>query len=123
MSQEHVIQNQIRNALAEHCEILFRVWCGEGRLMNGGYAKGANPGTSDLCGLKSITITPEMVGKKIGVFVAIEVKDPNGRTKKERAVLQENFRQAVRNAGGVAGVARSADEAVAIVTEKNNGQL
>lgn len=65
-------------------------------------------GGSDLIGIHTVTITPEMVGQKIGVFVAIEVKTPTGRLTKE----QENFINAIRNAGGIAGVARSVEDAL-----------
>jgi hypothetical protein len=68
-------------------------------------------GGSDLIGINTIIITPEMVGDKIGVFVAIEVKAPSGKLTKE----QEQFLNAVRNAGGIAGVARSAEEAVELL--------
>lgn len=65
-----------------------------------------NPGGSDLIGYREITITPDMVGKKIAQFCAIEVKTPNGKIKKEQAL----FLSAINLAGGVAYVARSEDD-------------
>lgn len=61
-------------------------------------------GSSDLIGWTPVTITPDMVGKKIAVFTAIEVKlNKNGKYK--ATDLQKAFISAVNNAGGFAGVA------------------
>jgi len=64
-------------------------------------------GSSDLIGIKSTEITPDMVGQKIAIFTAIEVKQPNGRTSKE----QTNFINMVNSLGGIAFIAHSDDEA------------
>lgn len=66
----------------------------------------ANPGGSDLIGLRSVTVTPEMVGKRVAVFVAIEVKTPTGKVSKD----QLHFLDFVRRAGGIAILARSEDD-------------
>lgn len=66
-----------------------------------------NPGGSDLIGYRRVTITPEMVGQDLAVFAAVEVKTPKGRVKAE----QQQFVDHIRSAGGIAGVARSVDEA------------
>jgi hypothetical protein len=68
-------------------------------------------GSLDLIGWKSVTITPDMVGQTLAVFVAIETKTKTGRATTE----QNNFISAVRKAGGLAGVARSDAEALAIL--------
>ena len=61
-------------------------------------------GSSDLIGWTPITVTPDMVGKKIAVFTAIEVKlNKNGKYK--ATDLQKAFISAVKSAGGFAGVA------------------
>ena len=73
-----------------------------------------NPGGSDLLGWVSVVVTPEMVGKPVAVFAAIEVKKPGGRIKPE----QQNFIDVVNAAGGIAGIAHNADEARAIVERK-----
>ena len=67
-------------------------------------------GSSDLIGWKTITVTPDMIGKKIAVFTALEVKTSTGAATPE----QMQFVSAVSNSGGMAGVVRSADEAVAV---------
>lgn len=66
-----------------------------------------SPGGSDLVGYRRVTVTPEMVGQEMAVFAAIEVKTPKGRATKD----QLRFIEHIRNAGGIAGIARSVDEA------------
>lgn len=70
----------------------------------------ANPGGSDLIGWTTVEITPEMVGRKVAVFTAIETKGERTRTTAE----QVYFVQAVRAAGGFAGIAKTVEEAVNI---------
>jgi hypothetical protein len=64
-------------------------------------------GASDLIGFTSIKITESMVGKKIAVFTAIEGKTPIGKPSPD----QLNFIRVVKEAGGIAGVARTPEEA------------
>lgn len=66
-----------------------------------------SPGGSDLIGYRRVTVTPEMVGQSLAVFAAVEVKTPRGRIKPE----QQQFVDHIRGAGGIAGIARSVDEA------------
>ena len=64
-------------------------------------------GSSDLIGWRSIEVTAEMVGRRLAVFAAVEVKSDTGRlTEQQRAFLI-----AVEDAGGIAGVARSVEDA------------
>lgn len=70
-------------------------------------------GASDLQGWSSIVITPEMVGCTVAVFTAIECKESGGGRKSDD---QRNFIDQVRLAGGIAGFASSAEEAVSIVS-------
>lgn len=67
--------------------------------------------SSDLIGFKVVTVTPEMVGMKLAVFTAIEVKaypwKPNARDPRERAQLA--FLDWIQNNGGYAGFADSVD--------------
>lgn len=60
--------------------------------------------SSDEIGITVVTITPEMVGKKLGVFTAIEVKEPGWKyTGKDREPAQLNFIEWVKARGGFAG--------------------
>jgi len=53
-------------------------------------------GSADLIGLESITITKEMVGQKIGRFLAVECKAVKG----VHATKQKDFRDLVEKLGG-----------------------
>jgi len=63
---------------------------------------GLCPGSSDLIGLKSVKITPEMVGTEIACFVAIEAKLINGRVQEN----QINFLEMVKKMGGLGIICR-----------------
>lgn len=78
-----------------------------GRLVTFGLA----PGSADLIGWRTVEITPEMVGQQIAVFASLEVKSPRGRLRPDQAA----WLAAVQAAGGIAGVARSAEEAQQIL--------
>ena len=54
------------------------------------------------------------VRKSDGRAVFIEVKTPKGRPTKE----QKHFLEQMRNAGAIAGVCRSAEEAMGLVKEE-----
>ncbi|MFM7010733.1 MAG: VRR-NUC domain-containing protein [Betaproteobacteria bacterium] len=77
------------------------------RPINAGLCKGS----SDLVGWTEQIVTPDMVGRKIAIFTAIECKTPTGRATAE----QTNFIERVRNAGGYAGIARSPEDARKII--------
>lgn len=112
MSSEQSIQQDIRIALGHGDVRLWRNNTGclkdqQGRWVRFGLANGS----SDLIGVRRMTITPEMVGQEVGIFCAVEVKSATGRATTE----QRNFLDCVRNFGGLAGVARSVDEATKII--------
>ena len=69
-------------------------------------------GSSDLIGWKSVVITPEMVGKRVAIFVAIETKRPKKSTTSEE---QHNFIETVQDAGGVGLIAKSESDLKEIV--------
>jgi len=60
-----------------------------------------NPGGSDLIGLYR------------GRFIAIEVKTPKGRATPE----QIRFIEAVKKHGGIAGIARSVEDALSLINQ------
>ncbi len=64
-------------------------------------------GSSDLIGWRVLTITPDMVGQTVAQFVALEVKTIAGRVSPD----QQRFIDVLGNAGGVAAVVRSPEEA------------
>ena len=111
MSNEAFVQNKIRLAVGTGAVRLFRNNTGalldqSGRLVKFGLCKGS----SDLIGFKTITITPDMVGSKIAVFSAIEVKD-KGKT----TVDHRKFIDIITKSGGFAGVAKDVTDAKKIL--------
>lgn len=70
-------------------------------------------GACDLPGWTEIVITPDMVGRKVPIFTSIEVKSQDGRQTKE----QKNWMKQIHDAGGIAGVARSPADGLAIVAD------
>ena len=72
-----------------------------------------NPGGGDLLGWRTVEVTPEMVGQQLAVFTSIEVKTRTGKLRPE----QEQWLKVVRAAGGIAGVARSVEDAEALVRQ------
>lgn len=75
-----------------------------GRVVRYGLCKGS----SDLIGFCTVTVTEDMIGQRLAVFVALEVKD-KGRLTTEQA----QFLDVVRQAGGIAAEVRSVADAEA----------
>jgi hypothetical protein len=109
---EQQIQQHIRLSCSRGPVRLYRNNTGtlrdqHGRPVSFGLCKGS----ADLIGWRTVTITPEMVGQQVAVFTSIEVKTASGRLRPE----QRQWLDAVQAAGGIAGVARSADDARALL--------
>ena len=71
------------------------VWVRFG-LGNSSKAANSQIKSSDLIGLRRVTITPDMVGKIIGQFVAVEVKQPNEKPHP----AQQKFIDLINQEGG-----------------------
>jgi hypothetical protein len=69
---------------------------------------GLCPGSSDLVGFETVTITPAMVGRNVAIFSVWEVKDGKGRLTTDQA----RFLAHVEAGGGIAACVRSADDAL-----------
>ena len=109
---EQRIQQEIRLAVSHGSTRLFRNNTGTLKDQNGRPVQfGLCKGSADLIGWKRVTITPEMVGQQVAVFTSIEVKTPTGRIRPE----QQQWLDAVQAAGGIAGVARSVEDAQRIM--------
>lgn len=124
--KESDIQNQILIELSKQGTVAFRInagsfWAGEIMsnkdnmllMKNPRKVQGAPEGTSDIIGCTPVMVTQSMVGQRVGVFTAIEVKRPKGNVKSS----QLNFIDVVKRMGGIAGVARSPEDAVRILNE------
>ena len=125
--KEHDIQNAIRLAISNNqLGVSFR--CNVGQAYQGDVLKnydgsitiknprpfksGLPEGFSDLMVITPITITPEMIGQKIAQAGFIEVKTKKGKPTEE----QLNFINQMQKIGARAGVARSPEEAIHIIT-------
>jgi len=118
---EQNIQNEIRLALGQSNVRLFRnnvgmAWSGEVVTLKNGDKLIKNPrpvhfglceGSSDLIGFTTVTVTPEMVGQKVAIFTAVEVKQPG----RYPSPTQRNFIAQVRQNGGRSGVATDVNSA------------
>jgi len=69
-------------------------------------------GSSDLIGWTELEITPDMVGKKIAVFTAIEVKKNKNSTKSKEQI---NFLNQLRMSGGISGFAETDEQVINII--------
>ena len=122
MNQETIIQRRIMLVLSELGCLVFRnetagAWIGKkihqagdqvtltnARMMIFGLCKGS----SDLVGVAPC-----------GRFFAIEVKTKTGRATKE----QLNFLEQIRQHGGLAGIARTTEEAKGIINDNKKPSL
>ncbi len=118
MASEQTIQQEIRIACSNGDTRLFRNNTGTLRDANGRPVQfGLCKGSADLIGWKRVTITPEMVGSTVAVFLSIEVKTATGRLRPE----QQQWMDAVQAAGGIAGVARSVSDAETLLRDVAQG--
>lgn len=124
---ESEIQNRVRLAASKIGARLFRnniakAWVGEiihqtkSEITLRYYRRlhsGLFQGSSDCVGWYSVVVTPDMVGQRVALFCAVEVKTPTGRVKPE----QQNFIDQVKKAGGIAGIVRSEQEAIELFAQ------
>lgn len=77
--------------------------------------------SSDLIGVKPLMIERHHVGRKLGVFTAIEVKETGWTFKPsdKRAKGQATFMNAVAMLGGLSGFAQSKDDVRRILSQHN----
>lgn len=76
------------------------------------------PGMSDATMLVAVTITPDMVGKTIGVAAFPEFKTATGRQREK----QEIWQAAVEKRGAPYRLIRSSEEMVQFVEDVKNGR-
>lgn len=101
MTEEHKIQNEIRLALSDSC-VIFRINVGVVKTPDGRYFDtGVPKGFSDLFGFR----------KSDGRAVFIEVKTAKGRA----SPYQLKFIEQMKKNGAIAGICRSADDALKLI--------
>jgi hypothetical protein len=102
VTEEHKIQNEIRCAVSDCC-VVFRANVGKGYTQDGRYFDTGLPkGFSDLFGVR----------KSDGKAVFIEVKTKKGKVSER----QKNFIAQMKAAGAIAGVCRSVEDAMRLVS-------
>lgn len=107
---EKNIQNEIRLHLSKRGAMSLRYQVGNFYTMDGRHVKIGEVGVSDLICCVPVLITPEMVGRRIGIFTAIETKKAKDTTKKSRKESQGNFLDRVKALGGIGMIARSVED-------------
>ncbi len=70
-------------------------------------AFGLHKGSPDIIGWRSTEITTEHVGKRLAIFVGVEVKSDGGRLEPE----QKQFLERLAADGALSGIARNNQEA------------
>lgn len=131
MTKEHDLQNTIRLHVSKtQLGTLFRAnvgqgWTGKVQRMHmtpdtntimivnpRPFSTGLPVGFPDLFGFVPVTITPDMVGRQVAVFAAVEVKQKTGRV----SVKQRDMLAFLQRQGARAGIARSVDDAARILS-------
>jgi hypothetical protein len=77
-------------------------------------SSGLPKGFPDLFGWTQVKITQDDVGKTLAVFIGAEIKTATGKPSDEQLAVIK----AINNSGGIAGVVRSSDEFVKLVSIK-----
>lgn len=75
------------------------------------------PGMADSGMIVAVTITPDMVGKTIGVAVQPEYKTAGG----QQSEAQRNWQRAVEQRGGVYRLVRCADDMERLINDVKTG--
>lgn len=112
MTPEQAVQQQVRLALqAEGC-FVWRNNVGASKLANGSFlrwglaneskAENLRFKSADLIGIRPVPITPEHVGRTLGVFLSREVKAPGWRYNPNdpHEAAQMRWAELVRSLGG-----------------------
>lgn len=105
---ETEIMFAIRAALGQRGAALWRNNVGFDRERRVHYGLGL--GSPDLVGIQTVTVTPEHLGQRLGVFLGVEVKTPKGRVSDD----QKRWHAVAAERGALVVVARSVDEALSL---------
>ncbi len=103
MSEETKLQNAVMDAVNRRIDArLFRNNVGMCNERNIGLQYGLRKGSSDLIGWIKKRITPDMVGKDVAVFTAVEIKVQNRKPSKAQKIFIDN----VKRFGGIVVIVR-----------------
>lgn len=79
--------------------------------------------SSDYIGITNIVVTPDMIGKQLAIFTAIEIKDPDWKyAATKREVAQKKFIDLIIKSGGIATFANCVDDYRKAVLNFTNAQ-
>jgi hypothetical protein len=107
MTEKQIQQTILKLMGSRHDIRLFRNNVGMMIDLHGNHVKyGLCKGSADLIGVKTITITEDMVGQEIGVFLSIEVKSDKGKLTPEQIAWQKM----VETMGGIGLIVRDTEE-------------
>jgi len=112
--EESNVTNQVRLAASKLGIVLFRNNRGKFLTLDGKRTVMAGlsvNGSSDLIGWHSVEVTAEMVGKRVAIFTAVEVKTAKGEIRPE----QERFIDNLNAAGGKGIFARNEQDVDSIL--------
>lgn len=71
-----------------------------------GFHYGLGVGISDLVGFTEVDIDESMVGERLPIFTAFEVKKGRGKA----SIEQENFIKFIRSKGGIGGIVYDSEQ-------------
>ena len=118
MKSESEIQQEIQLESPKHGVTLLRNNSGAfkdetGRLIRYGLGHTSNNQpfkSSDLIGWTEVLITPKMVGTRVAIFTAVEIKSESWKpSNNDREQAQNNFIMWVKSRGGIAAMLNSVD--------------
>ena len=116
---ETYIQNSALLAVGQRPDVLaMRQQSGLFYTRDGVPVRVGQPGLADAGLVVSVTISPEMVGRTVGVYVGAEFKTATGRQSPE----QRAWQQALELRGGVYRLVRSAEDMRQLVADVQAGQ-
>lgn len=119
MQKETLIRKKIQITLSNLGITTWRNNTGKLRNKEGNFVSyGLCVGSSDLIGITPVRITKDMVGKVLGVFIAIELKKEKKDGGKGLTVEQENFIRHINEQGGISGIARNEEDAIYLINNK-----
>ncbi len=101
---ENDVTNKVRIAFGKIGAPLYRNNVGYDERKKLRY--GLKKGSADWIGILPLVITPDMVGKRVGVFLSVEMKSAGGSLQPDQAA----WINTVRSAGGIAIVARRPED-------------
>lgn len=115
------LQNSAFNAVGRRDDVMiwrqvvgvFRSRTNKKRVIRAGVK-----GMSDSLMIVGVTITPDMIGKRIGVAVGVEFKTETGR----QSDAQKRWQKAFEERGGLYRIVRSAGEITQLVENVRSGE-